>query len=160
MTKPSLNSLTYSWIVAKFHKLHTIDLLQQMKKVVAFEFAHFPWSFFAWGSFLSLFWPFYSFYPLIFLLGYTLFTFFKFFDFFGFQEYGTPLLKKEGLNIFHSSIKTIMKNDTYWYRSLTLAPLGDGFSLWKVKNSRSVASKCLQTKPCNLLLLVALLYIW
>jgi len=32
-----------------------------------------------------------------------------------------------------------MKDETYWYRRLTLAPLGDGFSLWKVKNSRSDA---------------------
>ena len=30
-----------------------------------------------------------------------------------------------------------MKYDTYWYRSITLVPLGDGFPWWKVKNSRS-----------------------
>jgi len=34
-------------------------------------------------------------------------------------------------------IKSIMKYDTYWYRSITLAPLGDGFSWWKFNNSRS-----------------------
>ena len=29
-----------------------------------------------------------------------------------------------------------MKYDTYWYRSTTVAPLGDGFPWWKVKNNR------------------------
>ena len=33
--------------------------------------------------------------------------------------------------------KSIMKYDTYWYRSITVAPLRDGFSWWKVKSNRS-----------------------
>jgi len=33
-------------------------------------------------------------------------------------------------------IKSIMKYDTYWYRSIIVAPLGDGFPWWKVKNNR------------------------
>ena len=28
---------------------------------------------------------------------------------------------------------SIMKYETYWYRNLTVAPLGDGFSRWKAK---------------------------
>ena len=129
----------------RLDKLHTIVLLQKWSSsgiwICTLSLVYFCLGFI---SFIS-FWPLYFSYPLIFLLGYTLFTFFNFFDFLVFQEYGTPLLKKEGLNIFHSSIKTIMKDETYWYRRLTLAPLGDGFSLWKVKNSRSDAWKCLQT---------------
>jgi len=31
-----------------------------------------------------------------------------------------------------------MKYETYWYRYPTVAPLGDGFSFGKTKNSRSV----------------------
>ena len=98
----------------------TQSLIYKNEIVVAFGFAHFPWSIFCLGfisfTFLTilLFLPFdFSFrvYPLY---------IFKFFWFFlVFQEYGTPLLKKEGLNIFHSSIKKIMKYETYWYRSLT-----------------------------------------
>jgi len=47
------------------------------------------------------------------------------------------LCNKERYEHITELIKSIMKYDTYWYRSITLALLEDGFSWWKVKNNRS-----------------------
>ena len=47
------------------------------------------------------------------------------------------LCNKERYEHITELIKSIMKYDTYWYRSITVAPLGDGFPWWKVKNSKS-----------------------
>lgn len=47
------------------------------------------------------------------------------------------LCNKERNEHITELIKSIMKYDTYWYRIITVAPLGDGFPWWKVNNSRS-----------------------
>ena len=95
-------------------------LFTEHEMVVAFGLAHFPGPFYL--GFISFPFPDHlSFYPLSFLLGYTLFIFFlKFFD--SFKNMENLCSKKRYVHIAEL-IQSIMKYDTYWYRSITTSML-------------------------------------
>ena len=91
-------------------------LFTENEIVVAFWTCTLSWSFFVWGSFLSLFWPFYSFYPLIFSFKvYPLYIFYIFWFFDNMEN----LCNKERDEHITELNKSIMKYDTYCYRSIT-----------------------------------------
>ena len=74
--------------------------------------------------------------PLIFLLG--LFTLFlTFYYFFIFSKYGKTTCRKQGMYIFTILSKSIQNYESYYYRTLTVAPHGDDISWWNIKNSKT-----------------------
>ena len=81
--------------------------------------------FFLWGSYFIFFFDILSFGPLIFLLGHTLFSFFNM---------GKHLQKEKYVQYYKTLTYSNQNYYPYYYRTLTVAPLGDGISWWNVKN--------------------------
>jgi len=122
---------SYSLTVARINHLYTMKFSKN-GTVVAFKLAHFP-GLLVWGSFLSLFLTNSFFFPFDFYFrAYPLFIFL--FSSFSYKIWN--LGSMQGWT-YLALPQSIMKNETYWYRNLTVAPLGDNFSWWKVKNNRS-----------------------
>ena len=127
--KVKIKLFNWSWIMAFIDTLHIIIILAVQVKVVAFGLAHFQ------VLFLSLFsFRVYNFVsPLIFLLG--LFTLFFIFYYLLFSKYGKTTCRKKGMYIFTRLSNSIQKLWICYYRTLIMAPHGDGISLWDVKNT-------------------------